>query len=132
MATNPQGTPSVVESAEDAGLLSLIRKRAVDQRREKEARFAEGRPWRAYLHAANVIDSLGDDAEPLIEEATTLILTLQERIETLEQAIGKFGSHKSGCNIARALPFERRRGGLVCSCGFDAARFTLSPEGEGN
>jgi hypothetical protein len=39
----------------------------------------------------------------------------------LREALGSFGQHKKGCNVSRALPYERRSGTVSCTCGFAAA-----------
>jgi hypothetical protein len=47
-----------------------------------------------------------------------------DRELALIEALRRYGQHRPSCNAARALPFEKRRGEVKCTCGFDAA---LSP-----
>jgi hypothetical protein len=53
----------------------------------------------------------------------------EEAVAQAQAALGAYASHKSGCNVARALPFERRRGGISCTCGYEAAIRSLSNPG---
>lgn len=45
--------------------------------------------------------------------------TALAEVASAKAALHEFGQHKSGCNMARALPFERRSGSVICTCGFD-------------
>ena len=44
-------------------------------------------------------------------------------------ALDKYGQHRSGCNVARALPFEKRAGNIQCTCGLDQVRAALVADG---
>lgn len=46
---------------------------------------------------------------------------MTDREHELLEALRRYGQHRPSCQTARALPFERSRGEVKCTCGFDAA-----------